>query len=255
MPSLYELIAPWYDEIFPLDASAADFVASSFDLPGNPFLPHTILEAGCGTGTLAIELTRRGYRVDAIDLEPNLIDRALRNAAAVEDQRKRPSFAVMDMRFAGDAYAPESYGVVACLGNTLPHLKGPEEMLSCVKGFRRLLPRGGFLVIQIVDFERFMRQGDPSLPTIESPNLRFRREYHGIAPHTPFEFRAELRILGTGQEAKASTTLWPLLRSEIRSILREAGFSPPEFHGGFSGQPEGSGLPLVVRAQAEEASA
>lgn len=44
-------------------------------LPG-----RTVLEMGCGTGTNAIELARRGYRVTAIDLAPSAVQQAREKA-------------------------------------------------------------------------------------------------------------------------------------------------------------------------------
>jgi SAM-dependent methyltransferase len=44
-------------------------------LPGK-----TVLEMGCGTGTNAVELARRGYRVTAVDLTPIAIERAREKA-------------------------------------------------------------------------------------------------------------------------------------------------------------------------------
>jgi len=44
-------------------------------LPG-----RSVLEMGCGTGTNAIELARRGYAVTAVDFVPAAIDRARRKA-------------------------------------------------------------------------------------------------------------------------------------------------------------------------------
>lgn len=41
-----------------------------------------ILDAGCGTGTLAMDLARRGAEVVAIDLSPTLVDHARERAAA-----------------------------------------------------------------------------------------------------------------------------------------------------------------------------
>src|SRR5687768_3180993 len=41
-----------------------------------------VMDAGCGTGRYAIELARRGYRVDGIDVSPELVEVAKR--AAVE---------------------------------------------------------------------------------------------------------------------------------------------------------------------------
>ena len=49
----------------------ADLVAA---LVGPP--PVAVLDAGCGTGRVAIELARRGYATVGVDVDPALLDRA-----------------------------------------------------------------------------------------------------------------------------------------------------------------------------------
>lgn len=44
-----------------------------------------VLDAGCGTGTLSVELARRGADVVGIDLSPNLINLARKRAENVEE--------------------------------------------------------------------------------------------------------------------------------------------------------------------------
>lgn len=46
------------------------------------FQGRTVLEMGCGTGTNAIELARRGYRVTAVDLSDRAVRRAREKARA-----------------------------------------------------------------------------------------------------------------------------------------------------------------------------
>jgi SAM-dependent methyltransferase len=43
-----------------------------------------VLDAGCGTGRLGIELNRRGHRVVGADLDPDMIDRARAKAPDIE---------------------------------------------------------------------------------------------------------------------------------------------------------------------------
>jgi SAM-dependent methyltransferase len=45
--------------------------------------PRSVLDAGCGTGRVAIELARRGIEVVGVDLDPDMIDRARGKAPAV----------------------------------------------------------------------------------------------------------------------------------------------------------------------------
>jgi SAM-dependent methyltransferase len=50
----------------------ADFVDS--------YAPASVLDAGCGTGRVAIELSRRGRRVVGVDLDPSMLEVARRKA-------------------------------------------------------------------------------------------------------------------------------------------------------------------------------
>lgn len=50
----------------------ADFVQT--------FAPESVLDAGCGTGRIGIELSRRGIEVVGVDLDPRMLDTGRRKA-------------------------------------------------------------------------------------------------------------------------------------------------------------------------------
>src|SRR5436190_20310855 len=54
----------------------ADFVET--------FHPKSVLDAGCGTGRVGIELARRGIEVVGVDIDPGMLSTAARNAPNVE---------------------------------------------------------------------------------------------------------------------------------------------------------------------------
>lgn len=49
-----------------------------------PDPPAGVLDVGCGTGSLAVLLGQRGYRMTAVDLSPNMVEHARRKLAAVD---------------------------------------------------------------------------------------------------------------------------------------------------------------------------
>ncbi len=57
----------------------ADLVAG---LLGDP--PASVLDAGCGTGRVAVELARRGYEVLGIEIEPAMLETARAKAPQLE---------------------------------------------------------------------------------------------------------------------------------------------------------------------------
>lgn len=87
-----------------------------------------ILDAGCGTGALAIDLAARGAHVVAIDLAPTLVQLAAERTPA--NLRERIEFKAGDMF---DASLGTFDHVVAM--DSIIHYRAP-EMMSVVDGFR-----------------------------------------------------------------------------------------------------------------------
>jgi SAM-dependent methyltransferase len=64
-----------YDKSYETRAEAGENVHGEADFIG-AFAPTSVLDAGCGTGRIAIELARRGMDVAGVDLDMRLLDRA-----------------------------------------------------------------------------------------------------------------------------------------------------------------------------------
>ncbi|MEM8708957.1 MAG: class I SAM-dependent methyltransferase [Actinomycetota bacterium] len=65
-----------YDQRWHDLADAGEAVHGEADLIGSLLATGSVLDAGCGTGRVAIELSRRGYDVVGVDLDPGMLDTA-----------------------------------------------------------------------------------------------------------------------------------------------------------------------------------
>ena len=128
----------------------ADFVDS--------LTSHTtvaILDAGCGTGRVGIELARRGHDVCGVDLDPDLLDRARRRAP--EMRWVCSDLATLELR--------RSFQVVAMAGNVLPFAR-PGARADVVRSLVSHLDDGGLLVAGF------------SLPAADRPNWPSEDQYN-----------------------------------------------------------------------------
>jgi len=73
---------------------------------------HTVLDAGCGTGTLSVALANQGFEVEAFDISAPMIHFA-KYSAAGRCKGIAPTFQVGDI--ASLAGEKRSYDIVACL--------------------------------------------------------------------------------------------------------------------------------------------
>jgi len=97
--------------------------------------PRSVLDAGCGTGRVAAELTRRGVEAVGIDRDPSMIAAARRLAPAVR-------FEVLDVT---EADIDERFDLVVMAGNVpLFTPEGTQDAL--VAGCARHLQPAGRLV-------------------------------------------------------------------------------------------------------------
>ena len=96
------------------------------------YAPRTVLDAGCGTGRVAIELARRGVAVVGVDADPDMIAAA---RAKAPDLR----WAVADL---ADLALPDRFDVVVLAGNVVPYVAPARRAAAVAASARHLAPHG-----------------------------------------------------------------------------------------------------------------
>ena len=89
----------------------ANLVAELLGPPSSP-AGTSVLDAGCGTGRVAIELGARGYAVTGVDVDPTLLDQARAKAPGLDWQRA-------DLATIHDDVAPGPFAAAVLAGNVM----------------------------------------------------------------------------------------------------------------------------------------
>lgn len=240
----YSNISRYYDEIFPLNNTQVDFIESFFT---QPFHNVNILDAGCGTGVLAIELARRGFNVHAIDFEPQMI----RNAVIKKEKLNlsgSPIFDEADMRVISQKFIPGTFNAVISFGNTLVHLLKSDDIISFVDGAKRVLKENGFFLLQILNYNYILANKIGKLPVIENESVIFER-YYDFRHNDFLSFITRLTVKKDGRAYHNEIKLNPVNRETLAEILTNAGFRDLGFYGDFEKHPlKEDSLTLVIEA-------
>ncbi len=208
--SFYTSIVDAYDQLFPLNQEQEALVERQVGtLSGK-----RLLDAGCGTGSLAISLGRKGARVDAFDLDEEMVNMA---------QKKKPQ--ALDVNFSTDnlltftnTHKAGFYDMVCCFGNTLVHLNSLDEVEKFISNASEVLKDdNAVLAIQIVNYDRILQKNIKRLPLIETPNYTFKRFYKH--EEGKIEFLTTLTDVASGEEIKNSQILLPVLVEDLMDIM------------------------------------
>jgi SAM-dependent methyltransferase len=117
-----------------------DLAASGFDVHGEADFvmrtgPASVLDAGCGTGRVAIELRRRGVDVVGVDIDSSMLTTARANGPDIEWHEH--DLATLDLG--------RVFDVVVMAGN-VPLFTPPGTQRAIVSGCARHVARSGALV-------------------------------------------------------------------------------------------------------------
>ena len=239
----YTAISEHYDQIFPDNPDHVEFITGMI-APGEG---KRLLDAGCGTGGLAIALAKRGYAVSAVDLDGGMIAAALRKSRN-EPAGAAPEFRVMDMRRIGGLSGPQTLDGVICFGNTLVHLDGPGEIRGFIGSVHGLLKPGGAFLLQVLNYDYILGGNIGELPLIANGAVRFERRYEKRNDGF-LDFATRLTVGGESREIVNRTKLYPLRKDELAGMLTDAGFLRTDMYGSFSGDElKSDSLPLITAA-------
>ena len=101
------------------------------------FAPATVLDAGCGTGRVAIELARRGVDVVGVDVDPSMLATARARAPGIRFERADLADPALDLG--------RTFDLVVLAGN-VPLFTPPGTQDALVAGCARHVGPGGLLV-------------------------------------------------------------------------------------------------------------
>lgn len=190
---------------------------------------RNILDASCGTGTQSIALAKQGFNVTAADISQSMLDKARENAHEYGIETN------IQFVNAGFLELPEKVGgtfhAIITKGNALPHLLADVEIKQAIQNFHDLLVPGGLLVVGIRDYDTILEDRLRFVPGQfhDDPGQRdifFDIWDYDDGPPVVITFN-KFRVFGSGesyQVVKNSVKYRALLRSELETMLIEAGF-------------------------------
>lgn len=123
-----------YDVQYEVRAKAGENVHGEADFV-EAYSPASVLDAGCGTGRVAIELDRRGLEAVGVDIDPRMLETARRKAPHLEWHQ-------------GDLSAIDlgrTFDAIVMAGNVIIFLTAGTEG-AVLKNMARHLSPGGVLI-------------------------------------------------------------------------------------------------------------
>ncbi|KGE17913.1 class I SAM-dependent methyltransferase [Paenibacillus wynnii] len=230
MKTFYEILTPYYDEIFPVNDKQVNFLCSYF--PNG----STLLDVGAGTGNTAIAMARAGYKLTAAEPEDRMTDNMKEKANLNKIQIN-----VIPNSMQQISQLRETFDGVYCIGNTLPHLDNFQQICTFLQAAYDKLNKHGKLVIQTVNFEKVLLHQHYSFPLIQKDTFTFTRQYELLDNKIMFT-----AILKDQSDTHSNTLpLYPITRTQLQNELENCGFHSIAVYGDYGKSPyntESSGL-------------
>ena len=194
--------------------------------------PCALLDCACGIGTQAIGLALHGYRVHGTDLSAVSVDCARREAERIDVEM---TFGVADFRDLGASVSGTFDVVIAC-DNSIAHCLSDDDLAAAMVSMKTRLAPKGVLLLSVRDYGPLVEER----PRFNNQHVQDRPDGRRVVfqlwdwaddgrRYVMHQFL--IRQDGDGIETHHfETTLRALLRDEVVTALKQAGYADIRWH-------------------------
>jgi glycine/sarcosine N-methyltransferase len=203
--------------------------------------PRLLLPA-CGTGAHVVALAQRGFKVLGFDADESALEIAQRkiNAAEASIAASGSEAHVLHLRMEDAAQLGGNYDAAFCLGNALPGLSEPGQLLAALRGVAGALRAGGVFFTQNLNYDQRWREKAKFFPVLsgETPEeevlvVKF-ADYEAEFINFHAMYLTRPKPGGTWQTLVRTSHHIPVFRERLAELLRQAGFGKLEFWGDYA---------------------
>jgi SAM-dependent methyltransferase len=225
---------PWWEELFNDDyirtmarltdeqfAKEVDFIEESLGVQRGGM----ILDLACGTGRHAVDLTKRGYRVVALDLSLAMLAKAAEEA---QERSQKLNFVQGDMR---ELAFEATFDGIYCW-NTSFGFFDDEKNADVIARIHRALKRGGQFVLDVANRDFVVNQA-PSLAWFEGDGCVCMDEMQ-IDWLTSRLRTKRTMMMEDGRSKEIEYTIRLYSPHELGKLLNDHGFRVTELSGRIS---------------------
>lgn len=204
-----------------------------------------VLVPACGTGGHVVALASRGFRVLGFDADEDALEIARRrvNAGEFTIRATGGEAHVMYLTMERAAELGPQHDVAFCLGNALPGLAEPGQLLAALKGMAGALRPGGIFFTQNLNYDRRWREKAKFFPLLSGETaeeevllVKF-ADYEAGSINFHAMFLARSKSGGAWQAHVRTSRQIPLFRDRLTDLLTEAGFDNLRFWGDYARSP------------------
>jgi SAM-dependent methyltransferase len=208
-----------------------------------------VLEVGCGTGRVTLQLARDGVNIVGSDLSAEMLEIAHQKSANIPNVHWVQS----DMR---SLELNERFGLVVIPGHSFQFMLTPEDQLTCLEAIKRHLLPGGVLVVHLDHLDiSWLGQLRTGLGGVfeAGKDVQHPATGHTIRKANAWTYEPSTQtatVVSTWEEIGAdgevlqrwereAMKLHCIFRFEMAHLLARAGFDVQALHGDFYKNPLG----------------
>jgi glycine/sarcosine N-methyltransferase len=236
-------LATYFDSVIPWEKRLAREMPLIEEISGRA--GRRILFPACGTGGHVVALAELGFEVLGIDIDEDTLALARRKIVAdrspIAARGGHAEVQLLNMTDGGEL--GPIYDAAFVLGNALPGLSAPGQLLAALRGVAGALRPGGVFFTQNLNYDRRWKEKTKFFPVLSGQTAEEEILLVKFAEYEPefinfhAMFLARPKTGGAWQSYPRSSRQIPLFRERLLGLLSEAGFGGFEFWGDYAKSP------------------